>query len=57
LGSSVKAGQPAGQIHTVWEPASPARVVHYACDGMVFARRQPGRVIPGNCCMVVAAPL
>lgn len=57
LGSSVKAGQPAGQIHTVWDPASPAQVVHYACDGMVFARRQPGRVVPGNCCMVVAAPL
>ena len=57
LGSRVNVGQPAGQIHTVWEPSRPAEVVHYACDGIVFARRQPGRVTPGNCCMVVAAPL
>jgi hypothetical protein len=57
LGTRVSAGQPAGQIHTVWEPSREAQIVHYACDGIVFARRQPGRVAPGNCCMVVAAQL
>jgi predicted deacylase len=57
LGTRVSAGQPAGQIHAVWDPGREPQVVHYACDGVVFARRQPGRVTPGNCCMVVAAPL
>ncbi len=57
LGTRVSASQPAGQIHAVWDPGQDPRVVHYACDGIVFARRQPGRVTPGNCCMVVAAPL
>lgn len=57
LGTRVSAGQPAGQIHVVWDPGQDPRIVHYACDGILFARRQPGRVVPGNCCMVVAAPL
>jgi N2-acetyl-L-2,4-diaminobutanoate deacetylase len=57
LGSTVSAGDPAGQIHTVWEPAQPPKRVYYECAGIVFARRQPGRVKPGNCCMVVASPV
>jgi predicted deacylase len=57
LGSEVKAGQPAGRIHTVWEPARAPEVLQYGCDGMLFARRQPGRAKPGNCCLVVASPL
>jgi N2-acetyl-L-2,4-diaminobutanoate deacetylase len=30
--------------------------LHYATDGILYGRRQPGRVRPGNCCLVVAAP-
>jgi N-alpha-acetyl-L-2,4-diaminobutyrate deacetylase len=57
LGTRVSAGQPAGRVHAVWDPARPAETVHYACDGIVYGCRQPGRVRPGNCCSVVAAPL
>ena len=28
----------------------------YQADGILYGRRQPGRVRPGNCCLVVAAP-
>jgi N-alpha-acetyl-L-2,4-diaminobutyrate deacetylase len=54
LGASVHAGQPAGRIHRVWQPSWQPETVHYACDGIIFARRQPGRVKPGNCCIAVA---
>ena len=27
----------------------------YQADGILYGRRQPGRVKPGNCCLVVAA--
>jgi N-alpha-acetyl-L-2,4-diaminobutyrate deacetylase len=54
LGAEVRAGSPAGRIHRVWEPSRPPETVHYGCDGLVFARRQPGRVKPGNCCIAVA---
>jgi predicted deacylase len=57
LGVRVSAGQPAGRVHALWRPGQVPEVVHYACDGIVFAHRQPGRVRPGNCCAVVAAPL
>jgi hypothetical protein len=30
--------------------------VHYQADGILYGRRQPGRVKPGNCCLVVATP-
>ena len=56
LGSKVEAGQPAGRIHRIWEPASPPDLVHYGCTGILYARRQSGRVKPGNCCLVVASP-
>jgi N2-acetyl-L-2,4-diaminobutanoate deacetylase len=54
LGQRVRAGEPAGRIHRVWEPAQLPETVRYGCDGMVFALRQPGRVRPGNCCIAVA---
>jgi predicted deacylase len=57
LGVRVSAGEPAGRIHAVWNPRQPPQTVRYGCDGIVFAHRQPGRVRPGNCCAVVAAPL
>lgn len=55
-GRSVKAGEPAGRIHYTWDPARQPEVLHYHADGILYGRRQPGRVKPGNCCLVVAAP-
>lgn len=56
LGAEVRAGQPAGRIHRVWELSVVPEQLNYAADGIVYARRQPGRVRPGNCCLAVATP-
>jgi N-alpha-acetyl-L-2,4-diaminobutyrate deacetylase len=55
LGTRVRAGQPGGRIHCTWDPARAPVTVSYNADGVLFARRQPGRVSPGNCCLVVAS--
>ena len=55
-GRQVRAGEPAGRIHCTWDPARPPETLHYQADGILYGRRQPGRVRPGNCCLVVAAP-
>jgi predicted deacylase len=55
-GADVHAGEPAGRIHCPWDPARPPETLHYQADGILYGRRQPGRVRPGNCCLVVAAP-
>ena len=55
-GEPVSAGQPAGRIHFLADPGRPPVDLHYGVDGIVYARRQPGRVRPGNCCLVVASP-
>ena len=57
LSARVHAGEAAGRIHHVWEPAHPPETIHYNADGMLLARRQPGRVRPGNCCVAVASPV
>jgi N2-acetyl-L-2,4-diaminobutanoate deacetylase len=57
LGSTVRADEPAGRIHRLWEPGHRPETIAYGCDGILFARRQPGRVKPGNCCLVVASPV
>ncbi|WP_202313897.1 MULTISPECIES: succinylglutamate desuccinylase/aspartoacylase family protein [unclassified Mesorhizobium] len=56
LGTNVRAGEPAGRIHNLGDPARAPEVLEYACDGIVYGRRQPGRVVSGNCCVTVAAP-
>lgn len=56
LGDAVQRGGPAGRIHVPWDPARPPEELVYLSDGILYARRQPGRVKPGNCCLVVAAP-
>lgn len=56
LGTIVKAGEVAGRIHNLREPWRTPETLHFQADGMVYGRRQPGRVAPGNCCVVVAAP-
>jgi N2-acetyl-L-2,4-diaminobutanoate deacetylase len=57
LGSKVRDGEPAGRIHRVWEPSHEPETIAYGCDGILFARRQPGWVKPGNCCLAVASPV
>lgn len=56
LGTSVKAGEAAGIIHRPWDLSFEPRTLRFAADGILFARRHPGRVAPGNCCLVVASP-
>ena len=53
-GTAVRAGQPAGRIHMLTDPSRPPVDLVYDADGIVYGRRQPGRVRPGNCCLVVA---
>jgi predicted deacylase len=53
-GEQVREGQPAGRIHYLWDPSRPPETLHYQSDGILYGRRQPGRVKPGNCCLVVA---
>lgn len=55
-GADVRAGDAAGQIHDLADPARAPEILHFAADGMVYGRRQPGRVVAGNCCLVVASP-
>ncbi len=54
-GETVHAGEAAGQIHRIWEPAQQPVTLHYQSDGILYGRRHPGRVRPGNCCLVVAS--
>jgi N-alpha-acetyl-L-2,4-diaminobutyrate deacetylase len=56
LGARVSAGQPAGRVHRPWDTAFAPVTLHYGLDGIVFGRRHLGRVAPGNCVLVVAAP-
>jgi predicted deacylase len=43
-------------VHQTWDLTREPEVVHYQADGILYGRRQPGRVKPGNCCLVVATP-
>ncbi|WP_119390581.1 succinylglutamate desuccinylase/aspartoacylase family protein [Taklimakanibacter lacteus] len=54
LGAEVHAGEAAGRIHNLADPARAPETLHYAADGIVYGRRQPGRVVAGNCCVTVA---
>jgi predicted deacylase len=55
-GEAVRAGQPAGRVHFLANPSRKPAELFYAADGILYGRRQPGRVRPGNCCLVVASP-
>jgi predicted deacylase len=55
-GREARAGEAAGRIHCTWDPTRPPETLCYQSDGILYGRRQPGRVQPGNCCLVVAAP-
>ncbi|MET3927914.1 succinylglutamate desuccinylase/aspartoacylase family protein [Devosia sp. 2618] len=56
LGTDVVAGELAGRIHFLTQPGRTPVDLHYRTSGLVYGRRQPGRVRPGNCCLVVATP-
>jgi predicted deacylase len=56
LGTKVSAGQPAGRIHCLINPAQPPAELRYGVSGVLYGRRHPGRVTPGNCCAVVVVP-
>ena len=56
LGTTVSAGQPAGRIHCLINPAQPPVELTYGVSGVLYGRRHPGRVTPGNCCAVVVIP-
>lgn len=56
LGVRVEAGQEAGRIHHLIDPGRAPEIVRYGASGIVYGRRQPGRVVIGNCCVTVAAP-
>jgi N-alpha-acetyl-L-2,4-diaminobutyrate deacetylase len=55
-GEMVRAGQPAGRVHFLANPSRKPADLFYSADGILYGRRQPGRVRPGNCCLVVASP-
>ena len=55
-GREVRAGEPAGRIHCTWDPTREPETLTYQTDGILYGRRQPGRVTGGNCCLVVASP-
>jgi N-alpha-acetyl-L-2,4-diaminobutyrate deacetylase len=55
-GAKVREGQPAGRIHCTWDPSRVPETLHYRADGIVYGRRQPGHVKPGNCCLILASP-
>ena len=54
LGTKVQSGQLAGRIHFITDPRCRPKDIFYNVDGIVYGRRQPGHVKPGNCCLVVA---
>ncbi|HTM78032.1 MAG TPA: succinylglutamate desuccinylase/aspartoacylase family protein [Devosia sp.] len=56
LGTQVRAGQQAGCIHNLGDPSRAPEMLHYNADGLVYGHRQPGRVVAGNCCAVIASP-
>ena len=54
LGTNVRAGELAGRIHFLSDPARKPVELRYSADGLLYSIRQPGKVRPGNCCLVVA---
>lgn len=56
LGAEVEKGEPAGRIHFITRLDRAPVEMFYGASGIVYGRRQPGRVRAGNCCLVVASP-
>ena len=56
LRAEVAAGEVVGRIHFLADPGRTPVDLRSGVDGVVYARRQPGRTRPGNCCMVIVTP-
>jgi predicted deacylase len=56
LGAEVKKGDPCGRIHCTWDATREPETLTYGATGVLYGRRQPGRVRPGNCVLTVATP-
>ncbi len=56
LGTEVKTGEVCARIHFLAQPQRRPVDLHCRASGILYGRRQPGRVRPGNCCLVVASP-
>ncbi len=56
-GAVVEEGEAAGLVHFLDDPGRAPVAAHFKCSGRVYARRQPGRVEPGNCVAVVVVDL
>ena len=57
LGSDVVAGQLAGHVHFIDNPARAPVPCHFKTDGMVICRRALGRVERGDCVFHLATDL
>ena len=55
LGALVEAGDVAGLVHFLDDPARPPVAAHFERGGIVFSRRAPGRCVRGSCLAVVGA--
>ena len=53
LGTEVRAGMMAGRVHNLLDPSDSPQALYFDADGIVFGRRHPGRVVPGNFTFVV----
>ncbi|MHA1564050.1 MAG: succinylglutamate desuccinylase/aspartoacylase family protein [Alphaproteobacteria bacterium] len=52
-GARIEEGAEAGLVHFLNDPGRAPVAATYKCSGRLYARRQPGRVDPGNCVGVV----
>lgn len=57
LGDDVDSGTVVGAIHPVHDPMSPPVPLIAKESGILYGKRHPGRVRPGNCCAVIAGKL
>ena len=53
LGAVVEAGEVAGLVHFLEDPARPPIEASFERSGIVFSRRAPGRCVRGSCLAVV----
>jgi predicted deacylase len=56
LGAEVKKGDACGRIHCTWDATREPETLYYGATGVLYGRRQPGRVRPGNCVLTIATP-
>lgn len=57
LGEAVDAGIAIGAIHPIHDPTSSPVPLIAKESGILYGKRHPGRVRPGNCCAVIAGKL